>query len=296
MGVKRGLSIDGINYLSDVVSGKQKPDWMQIGTEVGKITGHYEIANFLSGYKNMEQFLFRTPQWPIGGMYFDGIMRSEHVSRVRPTNYPVQTGVTMTDHAIIEPVELTIEIMMTDSSADSYMNLSPVVSGVLRQATGVPIIGGVVQNAVMPVVDTFLQSAPIVKKIYDWYSNFRGLPKMPDIFTSPGENRSIAVWKSLRSMQLSRVPITVETRLQTYHNMLIEELSAPDDVNTLHALRCTVRLREIIFASVAETAVSTRASASAGESSSGQTPVQTGDDVNKTAARAILDAGGSILA
>ena len=283
MGVKRGLSIDGINYFADIVSGKQKPDWMQVGVEVGKITGHYEIANFLSGYKNMEQFLFRTPQWPIGGMYFDGIMRSEHVSRVRPTNYPVQTGVTMTDHAIIEPVELTIEIMMTDSSADSYMNLSPVVSGVLRQVTGVPIIGNV------------LQSAPLVKKIYDWYSNFRGLPKMPDILTQPGENRSIAAWKSLRAMQLSRVPITVETRLQTYNNMLIEELSAPDDVNTLHALRCTVRLREIIFASVAETAVSTRASASAAESSSGQVPVQTGDDVNKTAARAILDAGGSIL-
>lgn len=284
MGVKRGLSIDGINYFADIVSGKQKSDWMQVGVEVGKITGHYEIANFLSGYKNMEQFLFRTPQWPIGGMYFDGIMRSEHVSRVRPTNYPVQTGVTMTDHAIIEPVELTIEIMMTDSSADSYMNLSPVVSGVLQKVTGVPIIG------------TVLQSAPLVKKIYDWYSNFRGLPKMPDILTQPGENRSIAAWKSLRAMQLSRVPITVETRLQTYHNMLIEELSAPDDVNTLHALRCTVRLREIIFASVAETAVSTRASASAAESSSGQVPVQTGDDVNKTAARAILDAGGSILA
>lgn len=284
MGVKRGLSIDGINYFADIVSGKQKPDWMQVGVEVGKITGHYEIANFLSGYKNMEQFLFRTPQWPIGGMYFDGIMRSEHVSRVRPTNYPVQTGVTMTDHAIIEPVELTIEIMMTDSSADSYMNLSPFVSGVLQKVTGVPIIGNV------------LQSAPLVKKIYDWYSNFRGLPKMPGILTQPGENRSIAAWKSLRAMQLSRVPITVETRLQTYNNMLIEELSAPDDVNTLHALRCTVRLREIIFASVAETAVSTRASASAAESSSGQVPVQTGDDVNKTAARAILDAGGSILA
>lgn len=295
MGVKKGLSIDGINYFADLISGKQKPDWMKIGAEVGKLTGHYEIADFLSGYKNMEQFLFSTPQWPIGGMHFDGIMRSEHISRIRPTNYPVQTGVTMTDHAIIEPAEITIEIMMTDTTAESYMNLPPAIGGVLQKAASIPILGGMIQDAVMPVVDTFLQSAPIVKKIYDWYSNFRGLPKMPDILTQPGENRSIAAWKSLRAMQLSRVPITVETRLQTYNNMLIEELSAPDDVNTLHALRCTVRLREIIFASVAETAVSTRASASAAESSSGQVPVQTGDDVNKTAARAILDAGGSIL-
>ena len=295
MGVKHGLSIDGIHYFDDLLRGKEKPDWMKIGVEIGKLTGHYEIVNFLSGYKNMEKFLFRMPQWPIGGMYFDGIMRSEHISRVRPTDYPVQTGVTMTDHAIIEPAEVTVEIMMTDTTAESYMNLPPVIGGVLGKAASIPILGGMIQNAVMPLVDTALKSAPIVKKIYDWYSNFRGLPKMPDILTTPDGNRSVAAWKSLRAMQLSRIPITVETRLQTYHNMIIEELSAPDDVNTLHALRCTVRLREIIFASVAETAVSARASASVEESSGGQVPVQTGDDVNKTAARVIKDAGGSIF-
>ena len=264
MGVKKGLSVDGLNYFSDLVSGNQKPDWMKISTEIGKMTGHYEIINFLTGYKDMEQFLFRTPKWPIGGMYFDGIMRTEHISRIRPTNYPVQTGVTMTDHSIIEPAELTIEIMMSDAKADSYMQTPPVIGN-------------------------------IIQSMGTMYSNFAGLPCMPSMVTTPGEGRSIDAWKSLRAMQMARTPITVETRLQTYHNMLIEELSAPDDVNTLHALRCTIRLREIIFATVAETAVSARASASAAESSSGQTPVQTGDDVNKTAARAILDAGGSIL-
>lgn len=264
MGVKRGLSLDGINYFSDLVSGKKKPDWMKVGAEIGKMTGHYEIINFLTGYKDMEQFLFRVPKWPIGGMHFDGIMRTEHISRVRPTNYPVQTGVTMTDHAVIEPAEVTIEIMMSDANADSYMQAPPVFSNIL-QSMG------------------------------KMYSNFAGLPCMPNMMTTPGDGRSISAWKSLRAMQLARIPITVETRLQIYHNMLIEEMSAPDDVNTLHALRCTVRLREIIFATVAETAVSARASASAGETSSGQTPVQTGDDVNKTAARVILDTGRGVL-
>jgi len=264
MGVKKGLSLDGINYFSDLVSGKKKPDWMKVGAEIGKMTGHYEIINFLTGYKDMEQFLFRVPKWPIGGMHFDGIMRTEHISRVRPTNYPVQTGVTMTDHAVIEPAEVTIEIMMSDANSDSYMQAPPVFSNILQS-------------------------------IGKMYSNFAGLPCMPNMMTTPGAGRSITAWKSLRAMQLARVPITVETRLQIYHNMLIEELSAPDDVNTLHALRCTVRLREIIFATVAETAVSARASASAGETSSGQTPVQTGDDVNKTAARVILDTGRGVL-
>ena len=121
MGVKRGLSVDGIIYFSDLLESKKEPDWMEFGVQIGKLSGHYEIIDFLTGYKNMDQFLFRTPKWPIGGMYFDGIMRTEHVSRIRPTEYPVQTGATMTDHALVEPAEVTIEIMMTDAKASSYM-------------------------------------------------------------------------------------------------------------------------------------------------------------------------------
>ena len=53
----------------------------------------------------------------------------------------------------------------------------------------------------------------------------------------------------------------IETRLGTYNNMLIEELSAPDDLKTLHALRCTVRLKEAIVANVSENKVSARPAA-----------------------------------
>lgn len=260
MGIKHGLSIRGGKYFADLVSGKEKPDWMKIGVEFGKMTGHYEIVNFLSGAKNLEQFLFRVPKWPIGGMHFDGILRTEHISRVRPTNYSVQTGVTMTDHSVIEPAELTIEVMMTDTMTASYLQTPPEIHTSL----------------------TLLSSL---------YSNFCNLPTMPNLVMKEGEGRSIAAWQSLRAMQLARVPITVETRLQTYENMLIEELSAPDDVQTLHALKCTVRMREIIFATVAESKVSLRAS-TANESASGQTPVDTDANANKTAMKAGADALG----
>lgn len=271
MGVKHGLSVDGISYFASVIKNKKVPDWMQMGQQIGKLTGHYEILNFLTGYKNMDKFLFTVPKWPIGGMYFDGIMRTEHTSRIRPTQYPVQTGVTMSDHAIIEPAEVTIEIMMTDAAQSHYLQMNP-VPGALLSKLGLP--------------SGIFNTNSILMHLY---SNFGDLPCMPDLFSTTGDGRSAAVWKSLRSMQLARVPITVETRLQTYHNMVIEELSAPDDVKTLHALSCTVRLREIIFATVAETTTSARAAASAAETSSGQVPVQTGDDVNKTAARAAAD-------
>jgi hypothetical protein len=123
------------------------------------------------------------------------------------------------------------------------------------------------------------------------YSNILQLGK-PSMMPMIGDGRSAAAWSTLKAMQLSRVPITVETRLQTYENMLIEELSAPDDYKTLNALKATVRLREIIVADVAEVKTSARASATAGESASGTVPAETGDGVNKTAAKAGIDAIG----
>lgn len=248
MGVKKGLSIDGYNYFSDVLSGKKKPGWMDFSQQIAKLTGKYELLNMVSGLTNLDTFLFRTPKWPIGGVYFDGIMRTEHTSRIRPTQYPVQTGVTMTDHAVIEPAELTIEVMMSDCHTMPFVANEPILDAVYQA----------------------MQSTTMM------FSNFMQVKNSADT----AENRSVHAWAMLKKMQLSRIPITVETRLQTYENMLIEELSAPDDIKTLNVLKCTVRLREIIFAYVAETQVSARAAATK-QTNGGQTPAEV-SGVNKT--------------
>lgn len=288
MGVEHGLSVDCINYFSDLLEDAAngtptKPDWMEFGKQLGKLTGHYEILDFVSGITGMQKFLMR-PKWPIGGMYFDGIMRTEHTSRVRPTTYPVQTGVTMTDHAIIEPAELTIEVMMTDSPAGgaSVGGLAVAVG----ETTG-GILGSIFSG--IGLADIAMSNMGI-QGIYP--SNFGDLPCTPSMTLPGGEGRSIEAWKNLRSLLISRVPITVETRLGTYNNMLIEELSAPDDVKTLNALRCTIRMKEILFAEVAETKTSLRKSATAEASASGQVPGDTSDDMQKTAAKRIEDAAG----
>ena len=122
------------------------------------------------------------------------------------------------------------------------------------------------------------------------YSNYLDLTCKPPALVQPGETRSINAWQALKQMQLERVPITVETRLQNYSNMIIEELSAPDDYKTLHALKCTVRLREIIFANVAETQVSARESSTAGETAGGATPVEVPE--NGPTGSAIFEATG----
>ena len=260
IGVKKGLSVDGYNYFSDILSGKKQPGWMDFSQQIAKLTGKYDLLNMVSGIANLDTFLFRTPKWPIGGVYFDGIMRTEHVSRVRPTQYPVQTGVTMTDHAIIEPAELTVEIMMTDCHTTSF----------------------VTNNFFLDLV---FQKLKKIKDFSNWIPFDQSIPT--------GEGRAAKTWMTLKAMQLARQPIVVETRLQTYPNMIIEELSAPDDVKTLHALKTTVRMREIIVANVAETQDSARVAAYQ-KTNGGQVAAQI-DPVNKTASKAIVDAVSKVV-
>lgn len=254
--IGKGLSLDGINYFSDVLSGARKPGWMDFSQQIANLTGNYTMLNMISGLANLDTFLFRTPKWPIGGVCFDGIMRTEHASRVRPTQYPVQTGVTMTDHAIIEPAELTIEVMMSDCHTKSFVSHIPFLD----------VLYGSLMNL----------------KLYSNYVQ----PELP----GTGAGRSARTWLVLKAMQQQRVPLVVETRLQTYENMLIEELSAPDDVKTLNAFKCTVRLREIVFAYAAETKTSARAAAAVSKSG-GQAPAQTGK-LDKSALKGAGDAAG----
>lgn len=264
----RGLSVDGQTYFSEFVSTDKKPPWMDFSKVIGQLTGDYRVLNFVSGFSGMQKFMFRTPRWPIGGMFFDGILRTEHTSRVRTTTYPVQTGVTMTDHAIFEPAEVTIDVMMTDAATDNLTGdtLGSFVGFAAGQFLGATA-GGIIGSAYKTYQS--LQNLD--------YSNVKDLTCKPQAVTQVGEGRSVNAWQALKTMQLARVPITVETRLQTYSNMLITEVTAPDDYKTLHALKCTVHLQEIIFANVSEIAVSARPASTTGASSGGAVPVDTGD-------------------
>jgi hypothetical protein len=302
MAATRGLSIDGINYLADVINNPTaKPDWMKIGTTTAQLTGNYKIIEFISGFKGLQNFTFTGRNWTIGGMAFDGIMRTDHQSHVRTTNYPVQTGVTMTDHAIVEPAELSIDIMMTDTAGDILTNdilgnfVDFGVTNLLGKTAGT--VAKIAMNANKMVQNALQQST---KGIFGSMTqqntglgSLFGELSSPSAISSVGNGRSVNAWQALKSMQLERAPLTVTTRLQTYENMIIEELSAPDDYQTLNALKCTVHLKQIIFANVAETTVSKRAAASAELTNGGQTAVQKVE--NKTALKKASEVAGGIL-
>ena len=92
----------------------------------------------------------------------------------------------------------------------------------------------------------FLQPAELVMEI-GMSDVAKGL--VPGQFTG-GWSRSVQAFKVLKELQAVRVPFQVHSRLGLYQNMLIEELTAPDDFTTLFGLRCTVTMREIKVAQV----------------------------------------------
>ena len=67
-----------------------------------------------------------------------------------------------------------------------------------------------------------------------------------------GPSKSQDAFTALKLMQAKRQPIDVSTRLETYKNMLIEDLSFPDDLKTNSGLRAMVSLRQVIIVDVAK--------------------------------------------
>lgn len=49
-----------------------------------------------------------------GTLYFDALLHADHTSSVTPTQHPVQTGAAISDHAYVEPKEISLEVGMTD--------------------------------------------------------------------------------------------------------------------------------------------------------------------------------------
>ena len=71
-------------------------------------------------------------------------------------------------------------------------------------------------------------------------------------------SKSVSAFQTLLAVQASRKPLTVTTRLNTYVNMLIDHIHAPDSNETGHGLKATVTFGQIFTGSVTTQQVSAR--------------------------------------
>lgn len=50
----------------------------------------------------------------IGGLVFDAVLKTDHTSKVTATSHPVESGANISDHAFVEPKEISIEVGVSD--------------------------------------------------------------------------------------------------------------------------------------------------------------------------------------
>ena len=120
----------------------------------------------------------------------DGFYASDHEVRVRTTGYPVESGATLTDHAVREPIQLKLQGWVSDIMAAREVE-RPINSG-----------------------------------------------------------RSARAWDDLVQLADAKEPLTVNTQIGTYRNMLITKIQTPLDRTTSRALRFTMELQEILFTNI----------------------------------------------
>ena len=145
----------------------------------------------------------------IAGYFFDGFIDVSHSVNTQVTTHQVQKGVSVSDHAYLEPVEVTMTIKMSDA-----------MQGMIE-------------------------------------SDFIGI----------SYTRSTAAYKILRQLQQQRLAFQIHTRLETYQNMMITQLSVNDDYMNYTGLECTVKMRELMVVSEKVVKVSTREQTTANSNS-----------------------------
>ncbi|MBQ9211076.1 MAG: hypothetical protein IJ153_05710 [Clostridia bacterium] len=74
---------------------------------------------------------------------------------------------------------------------------------------------------------------------------------MSDAMQGVGADHSVNAFQQLKAIMLRKEPLTVITRLDTYTDMLITSISAPDNYETMHGLKAQVYFQQIEIVSVA---------------------------------------------
>lgn len=127
----------------------------------------------------------------LAGYFFDGFMQINHTLATTITSHQVQQGVSVSDHAYMEPIEVQMTIKMSDAHQDV---------------------------------------------IYALQNQFEGVSYV----------RSVGAFEVLKQLMEDRTPFMIHTRLHTYYNMLITNITVQDDINSLNGLEATVTMKELI--------------------------------------------------
>ena len=147
-------------------------------------------------------------------LLFDSTIREAPSFSIAITENPVETGVSMADHAYAKPDTLTLEVVVSDTPLLSDGQGTPAIQ--LAQSQGLAFMG-------------------------------------------PNERRSVNAWAAIQLAAKSFTVLTVQIGLGSYPNMMLEQGSAEQTVDSAGIMRATLQLHQVTFAGTSKVVYPPRA-------------------------------------
>ncbi|AVK07670.1 MULTISPECIES: phage baseplate protein [Pseudomonas aeruginosa group] len=189
----------------------------------------------------------------VGTVRLDAVISENHVSSLKTTANPVESGAQVIDHAVLEPKSITIVGTLVDHAPPGEPLPSLLVPGARRardfldQAVPAGVPGSLTEQA-RRYAGRQLQSwlAPGGRRQAQAQELAAWLPTLvpPSIGDlSPSNQRIQQIHASLLALQKSGEPLDVQTGFHLYRNMLLTSITAEQVVDG--ALKLTITAREL---------------------------------------------------
>jgi hypothetical protein len=150
----------------------------------------------------LTQVVFSRYQIPF--LKFDASLAETHKREASPTEFEVENGQTISDHVVIKPFNLKLQVVVSDTPLGGFFAAAAAVTtSVALRATPNPAL---IKNSALALA---------------------ALPLLPQL------NRpSATAYDVLLGLQADRLPVDVSTSLRLYRNLWIKSISIPRDPKT----------------------------------------------------------------
>lgn len=201
-----------------------------------------------------------------GSFDFDLVTIEQHTSKLRLTENPVESGANVSDHAVLDPKEITVNGLMvgytpTKGPVSSLIGSTGLISYLLP--VEVKAITAQAEQAVKQVASAFSAvSQSSTKVIADFLPDYLG-----SLFDKSSSDRISSAYDQLLSLQKSGEPLTLQTTTKQYENMMI--ISITMNQQTYMTGEFSLVLREIFIVET-QTASGLEASSKSGGTGTGK--------------------------
>lgn len=198
---------------------------------------------------------------------FDASITENHQRRSEATKFQTENGQTISDHIVVMPFVLSLQVLTSDSP------ISPLTGALTAVATAALAQSNVIQNAAQAVAAASVSAQALAGMF------------------SPSQG----VYQQVLALQDGKFPFDVMTSIGLYRNMWVENVGVPRDNKTGGGLIFNLELVQLLLVSslTVNTALFANASLAAGQAEKG--PLSTfAPDAVPSATAGLADALGAV--